>query len=193
MIARMIAAGVPERDICRSCGTTFQRLDHLKCSPAFQELITSYRQVAEPAAKAAMDTYVELATKNMIMAQRMIADALEQAEIDGDVVKIRDLLAIAADGADRFGYSKHTVSLHGNAADFVGRLERANVRSMRVIEGSKVVECAPTHNTAEAQGEVPQPPPVELAPSAVDPTDGVGPGSLLHEIPAPFNPFAGRL
>ena len=129
LLAKLLAIGIPEREVCRQTGYTFERLRRLRLSPAFQELVAGYAQAAEPAVQEQLEIFAELATKNMIMAQRMIADALEEADENGEPIPLKTLLAIAGDGGDRFGYPKRAMNINGNVTEFAAALERAAQRS----------------------------------------------------------------
>ena len=76
----------------------------------------------------------------MLVAERQIADRLEDAEEEGVKLPLKDLLAISRDGADRFGYGKKSAVLNTNV-DFAAILEQAIARSKTAAtRGDEVLE-----------------------------------------------------
>lgn len=127
--ARLIAAGVrPMEEVARRTGYSRSRLYVLTLDPTFQELVASYRTREDASFYSTRDDYYETATANMLKAEVQIAEKLEAAEETGELLPIRDLLAISRDAADRFGYGKKTTNLNVNV-DFASKLEKAIERS----------------------------------------------------------------
>lgn len=128
-VARLIAAGIrPRTELARRSGYTTARIRDLEADPAFQELISHYRKEVDAAFIRSQDDYYELATGNMIVAERMIAEKLEIHDEEGTLPPVRDLLAISRDAADRFGYGKKATNVNVNV-DFASKLEQAIARS----------------------------------------------------------------
>jgi hypothetical protein len=110
------------------------RISTLHADPTFQELIATYRKQVDAAFVASIDEYFEVATSNMLVAERMIAEKLIKAEEEDDLPSFKDLHSISRDAADRFGYGKKTTNVNVNI-DFAAKLERARSRSsMKTIE-----------------------------------------------------------
>lgn len=110
-IARMVAAGVPDERICKVTGITPTTLDLLRDqTPAFIELIEWYRPKSE-SQRLVIEEFTDLMESNMIASAFLIRDRLLE---EPDKVSISEALRIQADGADRLGYSKHSVNLNVN-------------------------------------------------------------------------------
>ena len=126
-VAKMFACGMVPAMIRRQTGYSMRRLTLLWSDPTFQELIAHYRARVEEKWEQNVDAYTDLAVGNMIAAERQISDKLAEADDLGETLPTRELIAIASDRADRFGYSKHTV--HHHEHDFAAALDRAIARS----------------------------------------------------------------
>lgn len=132
MVARLVAAGVrPNSEIARRTGFAASRISNLIIDPAFQELVASYRGDVDAAFIRSQDDFFETATSNMLKAERQIAEKLDKADEEGELLPVRDLLAISRDAADRFGYGKKTTNLNVNV-DFASKLEQAIARTKAV-------------------------------------------------------------
>lgn len=136
-VARLIAAGLRTDEIAERSGYSHQRITTLQRDPAFQELVARYRKTVDEAFEREQDEYAKLATGNMLKAETMIAEKLEEAEETGEFLPTKDLIAISRDAADRFGYGKRQMNLNVNM-DFAAELEKARSRSgkARVIEAA---------------------------------------------------------
>lgn len=132
-LARLIAAGVrPLAVAAQRAGYSYNRAFILTQDPSFQELIARYRADVHAEFLESVDDFTQLAVGNMLKAERMIAEKLEDAEEDSSI-PMRDLIAIRSDSADRFGYGKKQTNLNVNV-DFASQLEAARKRSSRTIE-----------------------------------------------------------
>lgn len=164
-IARLFAAGLRHADVCAKTGYSEGRVSTLHADPSFQELIAGYRKQVDAAFVASVDDYFEVATSNMLKAERMLGDKLDEADEAGETLPTRDLIAISRDAADRFGYGKKQTNVNVNI-DFAARLERARARaSTKTIESSVVTSPIPPHSGAEATSFKVQPQP-HSAPSS---------------------------
>lgn len=135
-IARLFAAGLRHPDVAAKTGYSESRVSVLHADPSFQELIAQYRKQVDQAFLSGVDSYFEVATSNMLKAERMLADKLDQADEDDETLPVKDLIAISRDAADRFGYGKKQTNINVNV-DFAAKLERARQRSeMKTIESS---------------------------------------------------------
>lgn len=131
-VARLVASGIrPYEEIARRSGYSTMRINQLTADPAFMELVARYRREIDAAFISSQDDYYEMATANMLKAERMISEKLEIAEEEGSLPPVRDLLAISRDAADRFGYGKKATNVNINV-DFASKLEKAISRSKGV-------------------------------------------------------------
>lgn len=136
-IARLAAAGLGTNAIAEKVGYSVSRISILLADPSMIELIARYRLEVTDSWVQSLDSYHDLCFENMVMAERQIADRLEDAESGSDPLPIRDLVSISRDAADRLGYGKKTTQTNINI-DFAARLERAIATSGKVIELKKV-------------------------------------------------------
>jgi len=155
-IARAVAAGLNNGDVATSCGISYNRVSVLKRDPAFMELVAHYRGMVTAEYVRSVDSFMEVATANMLKAAVMISDKLDDAIDKGEFLPTRDLLAIHDTGADRFGYGKMQKNLNVNV-DFASQLEKARRRSAeaRVIEGNSPPRSAPASSSPPARVQGP--------------------------------------
>ena len=132
-IARLLAHGLTNTEVAALTGFTRERVGQLAASPAMKELIANYMDRVAEKDEANADAYLDLKFSNMVAAERHIADAIDEADANGEILPIRTALAISADGADRLGYGKRTTTTNLNV-DLGAALERAIARSGKVIE-----------------------------------------------------------
>ncbi|TXH43040.1 MAG: hypothetical protein E6Q97_34855 [Desulfurellales bacterium] len=141
-VARLCAMGLRTGDIVEQSGYGYGRLSVLRKDPAFLDLVESYRREINASAREQVDEYHAMLVENMVRAERMLADKLEEAEAEGSTLPTRDLIAIARDAADRTGYGKKNTTVNVNV-DFAAKLEAARQRSARVITVARAPESAP--------------------------------------------------
>ena len=134
-IARLVAIGLRTQDIQAKTGYSHGRLSHLINSPAFEELVAKYRGQVDAAFVQGVDDYYDMATQNMLKAERQIADRLDEADELGETLPVRELVAISRDAADRFGYGKKQTNTNINV-DFAAAMEKAIARSGKTIEAT---------------------------------------------------------
>jgi hypothetical protein len=134
-VARLMALGLRIEDVVIRSGYAYQTIYNLSRDPAFQELVAHYRNLATESFVASADEYYDLATRNMIAAERHIADAIEEADENGELLPIKTAIAISRDAADRFGYGKKQTNLNVNV-DFAKNLEGMLRRSGKTLEGT---------------------------------------------------------
>lgn len=155
-VARFFAMGLRPKDIAKRTGYSLSRTYLLSSDPAFQELVAKYREEVTEGFKEAVDDYFEMAVSNMHKAERMLSDKLDEADAQGELPSIRELVTIASDRANRFGYAPKTVNL--NVSTDLGKLlDRAIARS------GKVLDIDPVRD-----GEVPQSSPTPGSPPGQD-------------------------
>jgi hypothetical protein len=121
-LARLTALGLDRKEICEQTGYSYNRLAVLAVDPAFKELVAEKRKTIDQAFAASADVYADLATRNMIAAERHIADQIDQLDAEGELLPVKTALAISRDAADRFGYGKRNTQLNVNV-DFAKNLE----------------------------------------------------------------------
>lgn len=131
-VARLVASGLRPEDVVLRSGYTQTRILSLKNDPAFQELVAQYRSKVTQAFAEGITDFYEVATANMLKAEVMLSDKLDEAIDTGDLLPTKDLLAISRDAADRFGHPKKKVSQNTNVnVDFAAMLEATAKRSGR--------------------------------------------------------------
>ena len=136
-LARLCAAGLRTDEVAERSGYSRSRVLMFSSDPAFMELVAHYRQTVTEGFKEGVDEYFELATGNMVMAERQIREKLEEADEEGQLLPTRELIAISRDAADRFGYGKRQTNVNVNV-DFAAKLEQAIARSGKTIEAKPV-------------------------------------------------------
>lgn len=135
-IARLLASGMKTAEVCLVTGISYSRLSVLRADPSMKELIERYRGMVTKEWVAAQDQFHNYIYSNGLKSQRMISDRLDQADEENESIPLKELIAIAADSADRVGYAKRTVQTNLNF-DFAAKLEQAIERSkMKTIEAA---------------------------------------------------------
>lgn len=142
-LARCLAAGLRDEDAGLQSGYSLGSVRVLKRDPTFMNLVAEYRNDVHGAWKESVDSYMELSVSNMVKAERQIAEHLDKADEAGELVPLHRLIALSADKADRFGYGKRNTQVNVNV-DFAARLERASLRSTRVIDAKPVPATSAT-------------------------------------------------
>lgn len=138
-VARLFAADMTQKQVAELTGYSGTRINQLHNSPAMKELISNYRLSVDRNLTETIDAFATLAMKNMIAAERQIADTIAEADDADELLPLRELRAISSDRADRFGYGKKTTNVNVNV-DFAARLEQAIQRSSaaKQIEGQVI-------------------------------------------------------
>lgn len=131
-IARQFASGQRLDAIAEATGYSISRLSILRHDPSMEELIARYRASEDESWRVARDEVHATIHRTMAKAYRQLEEHLDEAE-DGEKLSVKELLAIAADGADRVGYMKRSAQLNANV-NFAKNLEAAIQRSKQ-IEG----------------------------------------------------------
>lgn len=155
MIARLAAAGLSNIDIGTRVGYTRERVGQLLASPAMEELIARYRDKIDEKFLNNVDTYMELATANMVAAERHIADRIDALDEEGELMPLREAVLVSRDAADRFGYGKRQTNVNVNA-DFASMLEKSIARSGKTIDGTATPPARPTMVRALEQARLPE-------------------------------------
>lgn len=133
MVARLFALGLRPERIAETCGYSRSRILVFAQDPAFKELIAHYRELVTQEVKEVTQDFISIATSNMMKAERMLADKLDEADAADELLSVRELTAIVADRADRVGFGKKQTNVNVNV-DFAAKLESAIARSGKVLE-----------------------------------------------------------
>lgn len=164
-VARLIALGLRRQEVVEQSGYSYQRISTLEADPGFQELVATYRLDVNNQFRENADPFLEVATSNMLKAEVMLAEKIDDAMANGEFLPTRDLIAISRDAADRFGYGKKQTNLNVNV-DFAAQLEKAIARSSKTLDLKPVVAVAgprdvrsPTISPAQPQAS-PSPEPL---------------------------------
>jgi hypothetical protein len=140
-IARCLASGMGVDDTAAICGMSYNRVSMLKADPSVKELIAHYRGLITADWIREQDHLASVARANMLKAEAMLSDKIDAALENNEFLPTRDLIAIAGDRMDRFGYGKVQKNININS-DFAAKLEAARNRSSRVDE-ARVIEAEP--------------------------------------------------
>jgi len=137
-LARLVAAGLRSEEILRQTGYSTSRFSNLTRDPAFMELVARYKEKVDEAWLRGVDEFYETSTSNMLRAERMVEEHLDEAEESGELLPLKTLMTLTADRADRFGYGKKSTQRNENV-DFAAMMEqiaRASGKS-NVIDAKK--------------------------------------------------------
>lgn len=184
-MARLFASGMSVAQVVEVGGYSYTRVSILHNDPAFMDLIAEYRGSPEVIDEA-RDHLAEIATRNMLKAETMLSDRLDQADEEGVLLPVRDLVSISGDRMDRFGYGKNVTQTNLNV-DFASTLERAIARSGKTIEGSII---HPQSSLAgPAQDTAPERPLIQIEAAAPD-SNSLPPQSPVRadRMPIPQSP-----
>ena len=138
-VARLVALGLRTEQVAMESGYSIGRVSTLKASPAFQELVASYRAVVDDEFATAADEYYSTVAANRIIAARRLNDMLSDDEKQFTPAQ---LVSIHADAADRTGYPKRSVAVNVNV-DFAAKLDQA-VRRSKEVQAPRLVHPSPT-------------------------------------------------
>ena len=127
-VARLMASGLSNVQIATSCGHSLQALVRYRSDPAMQELVAHYRALCTEEWLSAQDEFTSLAISNMVKAERMLSDKLDEADENGDSLPTPHLLSISGDRMDRFGFPKRSQQTNVNV-NYAAELEAAIARS----------------------------------------------------------------
>lgn len=127
-VAELLAMGFGLSQVALLTGYSYNRVATLSTAPAMRELIAIKTATREEMQTIVEDSFREIHGANMLAAARHINDRIAELDEEGELLPIRDALNIVSDGADRFGYGKHTTQTNFNV-DFAAKLEAAIARS----------------------------------------------------------------
>lgn len=134
-LARLLAMGQTQAQAGAIAGYSIGRVQTLLVDPSFQQLVAEYRGVVLDSYKEQVDEYMSLAVSNMVKSERMIAEHLDKADEEGELLPLSKLDTISQGRMDRFGYGKKQTNLNVNV-DFASQLEKARQRSSKVIDAT---------------------------------------------------------
>lgn len=130
-LAKLMAWGLRIGDAAAKSGYSVTRAAQLNEDPAFRELVARYATDITEKWDENVEDFVEMATGNMIKAERQIAERLEKADEDDELLPVRDLIAISRDAADRLGFGKKQTNVNVNV-NFAAQLEQRMKRAKNV-------------------------------------------------------------
>lgn len=159
-LAWLFASGMRPEQIALASGYSMQRVYTLSSDPAFRELVEKKREKVDQNRAEVLDDFEELIKGNMLKAERMLADKLDDADETEELLPTRELIAISRDAADRLGYGKKATNVNVNI-DFAAKLDRAVARSSKVIDNqpsTRVSVEATNHMAATRSAEDSVPP-----------------------------------
>lgn len=165
MLARCIAMGLRSDRAAERCGFSRSRVLTFMADPAFKELVAHYRSLVDDAFRDEAESFLTLASSNMLKAERMIAEKLDAADEMGETLPMRELLAVVADRADRTGFGKKSTQVNVNV-DFAAKLEGAIKRAGQVLHMKPVGPGALSHTAETLAPEAARSPQALSAPSA---------------------------
>lgn len=123
-LARCLSSGMSEGEAAVTCGYVLSRVSILKADPAFQELLSFYRQSVD---SKYLDMHGVLAGLSLDAAMEL----RERLEIDMDAnekkISVGQLMELTKLGADRTGFGPQSSQLNVNV-DLAGRLQAARER-----------------------------------------------------------------
>lgn len=135
-VARLLVSGLTNIAVAERTGYSLNRITQLRGSPAFQELMATYRGKVDETWLASHDEVYSTIGRATAKAWRQVEEQLDDADETNEKLPLKTLLAVAADGSDRVGYMKRSTNLNANI-DFAKHLEAAIRRSKepKIIDG----------------------------------------------------------
>lgn len=127
------ASGMSLAEMCMATGYSPARISILRKDPAYQMLVAEKRAKLEEKQIEVIVDAMHQKLQIMISADRHIRDTISDLDDIGELLPIKQALAISADMADRVGYGKHTTQTHHDG-DFAARMEASLQRTSKVIE-----------------------------------------------------------
>lgn len=132
-LARFLAMGHTNAAAGALAGYSINRVSMFLQDPAFKQLVEEYRKIVTDSFKEQVDEYMALSVSNMVKSERMIAEHLDKADEEGELLPLSKLDTISQGRMDRFGYGKKQTNLNVNV-DFASQLEKARQRSAKIID-----------------------------------------------------------
>lgn len=143
-IARLLAAGLTNREVAYRLGYTETRISVLKADPSIAELIRSYAAEVHASWRDQVDTIHEDAMASIKIGNRLVRENLEALDEKGgadlSLSEVSKISTIVADRMDRFGYGKHQTNTNVNV-NFASKLEAAISKAQAVtLSRTKVID-----------------------------------------------------
>lgn len=136
-IARMLSLGCSLAEVSVATGYSYSRISILANSPAMKELIAKLQKENDKSWQSLVNDYQAVLAGNMMQAELMVRDRLQEADEAGELLPIRDLMSISRDAADRLGHGKKTTNVNINV-DLAARMEKMRQREAKVVEATAV-------------------------------------------------------
>lgn len=130
-IARLLASGLRPMEVCAATGYSASRLSILQNDPAFQELITFYR---DDYADASKEVFVDAQRRMTAFVLDGLQELHERLLETPDEFTVTSLTEAVKTFADRSGNGPTSKSVNINI-DYSERLKAARLRAGTVIEG----------------------------------------------------------
>lgn len=133
-LARALCSGMGPGEAALICGYDISRVSILQADPAFQELLSFYREEKDRAFRSVQDKLAGMAGDALDELQTRIEDEPEK-------LSVNQLLQIVTMAADRTGNGPSSSLVHKDGDGLADRLEAARervaARRAQVIEGTK--------------------------------------------------------
>lgn len=123
-LARCLAQGMSPGDAAINCGYVPSRVSILQADPAFQELLSFYRQDVN---EKYMDMHSVLAGLSLDAAMELRERLEDDTQTDEKKISVGQLVELTKLGADRTGFGPQSSQVNVNV-DLAGRLEAARKR-----------------------------------------------------------------
>lgn len=130
-LARAISSGMPQGEAALMCGYDISRVSILCADPAFQQLLSFYRDEKDKAFRSVQDKLAGLASDVLDEIQTRVEDEPEK-------ITTAQLLQIASFAADRSGNGPASSTTNVNLN--VGLADRLEAARRRVRERGKVID-----------------------------------------------------
>ena len=143
-VARLVAAGLRNSEISRLTGFSANRLAQFRADPAFEQLVSEYKDKVDEAYVRSQDEFYDSATEAKLRAIQMVHDHFDRAEADGELIPLGRLAPLVADLADRTGHGKHA-TVTNEIKDFAKMMKEMAQRSGRsnVIDAPSLAAGVP--------------------------------------------------
>lgn len=132
-IAMLFAAGLRTNEVASETGYSLAYISNLRGDPAMCDLIAFYHENSvEPEYLQRINSFQGKLHRLREMAVDQLIEHAEEAQESGEKLRVRELLSLVADSADRTGFGKHQV--HEVQHTFAAQLDKALAASGKVIE-----------------------------------------------------------
>jgi hypothetical protein len=134
-LARALASGLSEAEAAALVGYALSRVSILKNSPAFQELLSLYRDQKDT-------EFAEFHARLAGLSKQAVLELMERLEEAPDSITISQLIEMVKTGADRTGYGPSQKVEQNVNINLSERLEAARRRALEVQERT-VIDVTP--------------------------------------------------